>query len=61
MKGEYLVNKIEIIPSVKVNKTPDLYEIVDACDRTLKERDLIFGLALDEKDKTKMVFTICGT
>ncbi|WP_425424979.1 DUF4264 family protein [Anaerobacillus alkalilacustris] len=55
------MNKIDIISSAKVNKTPDLYEIVGACNRTLKERDLMFGLALDEKNKTKMVFTIYGT
>jgi hypothetical protein len=56
-----MVSKIEVISTVKVNKTSDLYKIVDACNRTLKDRDLMFGLALDEKDKTKMVFTIYRT
>ncbi|MCT8138929.1 YpmA family protein [Anaerobacillus sp. CMMVII] len=52
------MSKIEVISTVKVTKTADLYKIVDACNKSLKDRDLMFGLASDEKDKTKMVFTI---
>lgn len=55
------MSKIEVISTVKVNKSSDLYKIVDACNRTLKEKDLMFGLALDDKDRTKMVFTIYRT
>ncbi len=55
------MSKIEVISSVKVNKSTDLYKVVDACNRSLKERDLMFGLALDKNDKTKMVFTIYRT
>ncbi|WNF38066.1 YpmA family protein [Bacillaceae bacterium IKA-2] len=58
-----MVNKsnIEVISTVTVEKSPDLYKIVDACNKTLKDRDLMFGLALDEENQTKMVFTIYRT
>ncbi len=55
------VNNVEVITTVKIQKSPDLYKVVDACNRSLKEQDLMFGLALDEKDKSKMVFTIYRT
>lgn len=60
-EGREMVSKIEIISTVKIEKTPDLYKIVDACNRTLKDRDLMFGLALDEENQSKMVFTIYRT
>lgn len=56
MKG-----KIEVLSTVKVDKSSDLYKIVDACNRTLKEKDIMFGLALDTEDVEKMVFTIYRT
>jgi hypothetical protein len=49
------VSKIEVISTLKVQKSADLYKIVDVCNRTLKERDLMFGLALDEKDKLSYI------
>ncbi|MBU8907284.1 YpmA family protein [Desertibacillus haloalkaliphilus] len=52
--------KIEKLSTVKIQKSPDVYKVVDALNRTLKEDDLMFGLALDE-DKEKMVFTIYRT
>lgn len=54
-------SNIEILASVKIEKSGDVYKIVDSLNRTLKERDLMFGLALDEKEETKMVFTIYET
>jgi hypothetical protein len=54
-------SNIEVISTVKVQKSPDLYKIVDACNRTLKDRDLVFGLALDEENQSKMIFTIYRT
>jgi hypothetical protein len=53
--------KIEIISTVKIQHSPDLYKVVDALNRTLKEKDLMFGLALDREDKNKAVFTIYRT
>ncbi|UOE96432.1 YpmA family protein [Alkalihalobacillus sp. LMS39] len=52
---------MDVISTVKIEKTPDVYKIVDALNRTLKEDDLMFGLALDQKDRSKMVFTIYRT
>ncbi|MGM7701649.1 YpmA family protein [Pseudalkalibacillus sp. Hm43] len=54
-------SKIEILSTVKVQSSPDLYKIVDALNRTLKHQDLMFGLALDKEDQEKMVFTIYRT
>ncbi|MBM7645261.1 MULTISPECIES: YpmA family protein [Scopulibacillus] len=54
-------DKIELLSTVVVKKSDDLYKIVDSLNRTLKRQDLMFGLALDEKDKDKMVFTIYRT
>ncbi|MCF6408203.1 YpmA family protein [Pseudalkalibacillus salsuginis] len=54
-------SKIEILSTVKVQSSADLYKIVDALNRTLKHQDLMFGLALDKEDQEKMVFTIYRT
>ncbi|WP_141433307.1 YpmA family protein [Bacillus sp. 03113] len=54
-------SKIEVISSVKLQYSQDLYKVVDALNRTLKERDLMFGLALDKEDQKKAIFTIYRT
>jgi hypothetical protein len=54
-------SKIEVLATVKIQHSSDLYKIVDCLNRTLKEKDLMFGLALDEEDKEKAVFTIYRT
>ncbi|MCE7792140.1 YpmA family protein [Salipaludibacillus sp. CUR1] len=56
--GEKGVKKLS---TVKVNECEDLYKIVDNLNRTLKDRDLMFGLALDDQEREKMVFTIYET
>ena len=53
--------KIEVLSTVKIQQSPDLYKIVDALNRTLKEKDLMFGLALDQEDQNKAIFTIYRT
>ncbi len=59
--SENMGEKIEIMSTVTVQHTPDLYKIVDALNRTLKHQDLMFGLALDKNDDKKAVFTIYRT
>ena len=54
-------SKIEVLSTVKLQHSPDLYKIVDALNRTLKQRDLMFGLALDKGDQSKAIFTIYRT
>lgn len=54
-------SKIEILSTVKIQHSTDLYKIVDLLNRTLKEKDLMFGLALDQEDQEKAVFTIYRT
>jgi hypothetical protein len=60
-EGTGMESKIEVVSTVKVQNSPDLYKIVDALNRTLKRDDLMFGLALDQDDKEKAVFTIYRT
>jgi hypothetical protein len=54
-------SKIEVLSTVKLQHSPDLYKIVDALNRTLKQQDLMFGLALDKEDQSKDIFTIYRT
>ncbi len=54
-------NKIEQLSRLTINKSEDLYKVVDNLNRTLKKDDLMFGLALDQQDTNKMVFTIYRT
>ena len=51
-------SKIEVLATVKIQHSDDLYKIVDCLNRTLKRNNLMFGLALDEKDKKQAIFTI---
>ncbi|WP_170008730.1 YpmA family protein [Bacillus fonticola] len=53
--------KIETLSTVRIQHTDDLYRIVDSLNRTLKDQDLMFGLALDSEDESKAVFTIYRT
>ncbi len=54
-------SKVEVLSVVKINYQSDLYKIVDTLNRTLKEQNLMFGLALDPEDQEKAVFTIYRT
>ncbi|MFD1777362.1 MULTISPECIES: YpmA family protein [Fredinandcohnia] len=54
-------SKIEVLSTVKIQNTPDLYKIVDLLNRSLKHEDLMFGLALDKDDQNNAVFTIYRT
>ena len=54
-------SRIEVLSTVRVQNSSDLYKIVDSLNRTLKKQDLMFGLALDEEDQSKAVFTIYRT
>ncbi|WP_078576835.1 YpmA family protein [Salipaludibacillus agaradhaerens] len=49
------------LASVAVERSDDLYKIVNSLNRTLKKRDLMFGLAVDETNNQKMIFTIYET
>ncbi|ANX12669.1 YpmA family protein [Fictibacillus halophilus] len=54
-------SKIEVLSTVKVDKSSDLYKVVSELNKTLKHQDLMFGLALDDENKDKMIFTIYRT
>lgn len=60
-RGIMMESKIEVLSTVKVDYQSDLYKIVDSLNRTLKSKDLMFGLALDPEDQSKAVFTIYRT
>ncbi|MBA2173904.1 YpmA family protein [Halobacillus locisalis] len=54
-------NKMETLSTVRIQKTDDLYKVVDTLNRTLKDQNLMFGMALDEEDDETAVFTIYRT
>ncbi|CAG9622622.1 YpmA family protein [Sutcliffiella rhizosphaerae] len=54
-------SKIEVLSTVTVENSADLYKIVDALNRTLKRENLMFGLALDQNNQEKAIFTIYRT
>ena len=54
-------NQIEILSTIRIEYSSDLYKIVDILNRTLKKQDLMFGLALDKKDPNIAIFTIYRT
>jgi hypothetical protein len=54
-------SRIQVLSTVRVQNSPDLYKVVDSLNRTLKKQDLMFGLALDQKEKDKAIFTIYRT
>ncbi|ASF39661.1 MULTISPECIES: YpmA family protein [Halobacillus] len=54
-------NKVETLSTVRIQKSDDLYKIVDTLNRTLKDKNLMFGLALDDEDNETAVFTIYRT
>lgn len=60
-RGIMMDSKIEVLSTVKIEYQAELYKIVDALNRTLKNQDLMFGLALDTEDQSKAVFTIYRT
>ncbi|HEU5138906.1 MAG TPA: DUF4264 family protein [Bacillales bacterium] len=52
---------MEVLTNVRVKKTDDLYKIVNTLNKTLKEENLVFGLKLDEKEASTMIFTVYRT
>ncbi|ALA55128.1 YpmA family protein [Shouchella clausii] len=50
--------KMKVLSTVTVEKTDDFYKVVDQLNRTLKDKGLTFGYALDEKDHSKITMTI---
>lgn len=52
---------IELIASIKINASADLYKIVDLLNKNLKYDDLMFGLAKDTEDPDQVVFSIYRT
>ncbi|SET90862.1 Protein of unknown function [Salinibacillus kushneri] len=54
-------SNLETLSTLRIAKTDNLYKMVDCLNRTLKEKDLMFGLALDEDDEDTAVFTIYQT
>jgi hypothetical protein len=54
-------SKIDVLSTVKIQHSPDLYKVVDALNRTLKDKDLMFGLALDQENQNNAIFTIYRT
>lgn len=54
-------DQVQLLSTVKLDKCKDAYKLVDSLNRTLKDRDLMFGISLDDQDKDQMIFTIYDT
>lgn len=52
---------VELISSLKIAATDDLYKIVSLLNKSLKYDNLMFGLAKDTEDPEMMVFSIYRT
>ncbi|WP_379968471.1 DUF4264 family protein [Ectobacillus sp. sgz5001026] len=50
--------KTEVLATTRMQYSSDLYKSVDSLNRTLKEKDLKFGLALDDNETNTAIFTI---
>ncbi len=59
--GTDMTNKLETLSTVRIQKSDDLYKVVDTLNRTLKDQNLMFGMSLDEDDDETAVFTIYRT
>lgn len=51
-------NNMEMLSTIKITYSKDLYKIVDLLNRTLKDKHLMFGLALDEENNDDAIFTV---
>lgn len=58
IQGGQNMDEITTLATVQIGYSSELYKIVDLCNKTLKEQNLIFGLALDDKDEEQAIFTI---
>jgi hypothetical protein len=56
--GKKMENSLTKLAAVKLHYSPDLYKIVDLLNKTLKEQDFMFGLALDGTNEEQAIFTI---
>ncbi|WP_339062796.1 YpmA family protein [Tepidibacillus marianensis] len=52
---------IQLIATLKITATQDLYKIVDLLNKNLKYDDFMFGLAKDQENPNLMVFSIYRT
>jgi 5'-nucleotidase len=39
-------------------RTDDLYQLVDFLNRNLKDKDIVFGLSLDQEHSDKAILTL---
>lgn len=52
------LGKMKVLSTVTVERTDDFYKVVDQLNRTLKDKGLTFGFALDQEDEQKITLTI---
>lgn len=53
--------RIEVLATTRMQYASDLYKIVDRLNSTLEEKDVMFGLALDDNETNTEIFTIYRT
>jgi len=56
-----MAGNVEVLSTIRIQYSEDLYKIVDLLNRTLKRENLMFGLALDKENPSFAIFTIYRT
>lgn len=51
-------DKLVVLGTHVCTKTDDLYLLVDFLNRNLKDKDIVFGLALDPDHSDKAILTL---
>ncbi|MGI6357253.1 MAG: YpmA family protein [Bacillota bacterium] len=50
--------KLTVLASKRISEHPELYKIVDMCNRTLRDRGIIFGLSKNGSEMTVTIYEV---
>lgn len=48
--------KLQVLASKRIAQHPELYKIIDMCNRTLRDRGIIFGLSKSGDEMTVTIY-----
>ena len=50
--------KLTVLSSKRIAQHPELYKIIDMCNRTLRDRGIIFGLSKSGDEMTVTIYEV---
>lgn len=50
--------RLTVLASKKIAGHPELYKIIDMCNRTLRDRGIIFGLSKSGEEMTVTIYEV---